>query len=410
MNFEMLVDLIHQTDERLQRRAAVAIDRSLVIRNWLVGLYLVEFEQHGEDKAEYGEMLMAKASARLAARQRKGFSETNLKLFRQFYRVYSGIRQSLTDESLRQIPQTVSAKLQLLDVESVRIRQSLADELTGLLPLSWTHYAFLVQIENVEERHFYEIEAGQQGWSVRELKRQFNTSLYERLALSRDKDKIRQLSRDGQILATPSDIIKTPLVLEFLGLEERASYSESDLEAAIISRLEHFLLELGKGFLFQSRQFRLSEHTLDINLRAYDVDAFDFAEIEDYVRALTEGREYQFEAIHGIIVALLQLIFWGIIAALLVAVIVFALKQLDNPGQPGVAAIVQCKAWQTYNVGVKPVRELFGVMAADRVPEGFFVTTGDYTGDARTLTRQGRLRCVGPDKGGHWEVGKARLR
>lgn len=83
---------------------------------------------------------------------------------------------------------------------------------------------------------------------------------------------------------------------------------------------------------------------------------------------------------------------------------------LLRPGQPGVAAIVQCKAWQTYNVGVKPVRELFGVMAADRVPEGFFVTTGDYTGDARTLTRQGRLRCVGPDKGGHWEVGKARLR
>jgi restriction system protein len=83
---------------------------------------------------------------------------------------------------------------------------------------------------------------------------------------------------------------------------------------------------------------------------------------------------------------------------------------LLRPGQPGVAAIVQCKAWQTYNVGVKPVRELFGVMAADCVPEGFFVTTGDYTGDARTLTRQGRLRCVGPDKGGHWEVGKARLR
>ena len=258
MNFEMLVELIHQTDERLQRRAAVAIDRSLVIRNWLVGLYLVEFEQHGEDRAEYGEMLMAKAADRLAARQRKGFSETNLKLFRQFYRVYSGIRQSLTDESLRQIPKTLSAELQMLDAESVRIRQSLADELAVLLPLSWTHYAFLVQVENVEERRFYEIEAAQQGWSVRELKRQFNTSLYERLALSRDKDKIRQLSRDGQILATPSDIIKEPLVLESLGLEEREAYSESDLEAAIISRLEHFLLELGKGFLFQARQFRLT--------------------------------------------------------------------------------------------------------------------------------------------------------
>ncbi|MEI6167700.1 MAG: PDDEXK nuclease domain-containing protein [bacterium] len=258
MNIEMLVELIHQTDEKLQRRAAVAVDRSLVIRNWLVGLYLVEFEQHGEDKAEYGEMLMAKAATRLAVRQRKGFSETNLKLFRQFYRAYSGIHQGLSGELLRQIPQTLHVELQPVDDKSVTIRQTLSDELAGMLPLSWSHYAFLVQVENVEERRFYEIEAAQQKWSLRELKRQFNTSLYERLALSRDKRKIQQLSRDGQILATPSDIIKSPLVLEFLGLEDQASYSESDLEAAIISRLEHFLLELGKGFLFQSRQFRLT--------------------------------------------------------------------------------------------------------------------------------------------------------
>ena len=264
MNFERLVALIHRVDEGLKRRAAVAIDRSLVVRNWLVGLYIVEFEKHGEDRARYGAGLIIKLSARLGADGAKGYSERALDDYSRFYRFYREIPQTVSAElqhlDLQHdvIPQTVSAESETTVKATTTISQTLSDELARRLPLSWSHYAFLLQIDNPEERRFYEIEAEEQRWAVRELKRQFNTSLYERLALSRDKDKIRQLSRDGQILSTPSDIIKSPLVLEFLGLEERASYSESDLEAAIISRLEHFLLELGKGFLFQSRQFRLT--------------------------------------------------------------------------------------------------------------------------------------------------------
>jgi predicted nuclease of restriction endonuclease-like (RecB) superfamily len=124
--------------------------------------------------------------------------------------------------------------------------------------LSWTHYIFLLGVKNPDERSFYEIEATAQDWTVRELKRQFDSSLYERLALSRDKDGIRKLAKEGQLVAKPQDILKEPLVLEFLGLDERSQYSESDLETAIIDQIERFLLELGKGFLFEARQRRFT--------------------------------------------------------------------------------------------------------------------------------------------------------
>jgi predicted nuclease of restriction endonuclease-like (RecB) superfamily len=118
--------------------------------------------------------------------------------------------------------------------------------------LSWSHYVFLLGIKKADERSFHEIEAASQNWTLRELRRQFQSGLYERLALSRDKDGIRQLAKQGQIVSQPHDLLKEPLVLEFLGLSEQARFSESDLEAAIISQIEHFLLELGKGFLFEA--------------------------------------------------------------------------------------------------------------------------------------------------------------
>ncbi len=125
-------------------------------------------------------------------------------------------------------------------------------------PLGWSHYSTLFSIDDADARRFYEIEAADNGWSVRELKRQLDSSLYERLALSRDKGEIRRLSREGQVVEKASDLIKDPLVLEFLGLEERPAYSEIELETAIIDRLQQFLLELGKGFLFEARQKRFS--------------------------------------------------------------------------------------------------------------------------------------------------------
>jgi predicted nuclease of restriction endonuclease-like (RecB) superfamily len=123
--------------------------------------------------------------------------------------------------------------------------------------LSWSHYVFLIGLKE-EERNFYEIEASQQGWTLRELRRQFDAGLYERLALSRDKQEISDMARHGQHVAKPQDLLKDPYVLEFLGIEERARYSESDLESAIVTHIEKFLLELGKGFLFESRQKRFT--------------------------------------------------------------------------------------------------------------------------------------------------------
>nr|WP_256091483.1 PDDEXK nuclease domain-containing protein [Candidatus Thiosymbion oneisti] len=126
------------------------------------------------------------------------------------------------------------------------------------LKLSWSQYVFLISIDNPDERSFYEIEASENGWTLPELKRQFNSGLYERLALSRDKDGIRQLATEGQLVSHPEDLLKEPYILEFLGLDVQEKYSESDLESAIIDKLEHFLLELGKGFLFESRQKRFT--------------------------------------------------------------------------------------------------------------------------------------------------------
>ena len=124
--------------------------------------------------------------------------------------------------------------------------------------LSWSHYVLLLTIKNPDERNFYEIESSQAGWSLPELKRQTASCLYERLALSRDKKEVRRLADEGQIIVKPDDMLKEPYVLEFLGLDEKAGYSESDMETAIIDRIEHFLLELGKGFLFEARQKRFT--------------------------------------------------------------------------------------------------------------------------------------------------------
>lgn len=137
--------------------------------------------------------------------------------------------------------------------------------------MSWSHYVFLIGLKE-EERNFYEIEAVQQGWTLRELRRQFDAGLYERLALSRDKQAIRGLSRQGQHVAKPQDLLKDPYVLEFLGIEERARYSESDLEFAIVTHIENFLLELGKGFLFEARQrrFTFDEEHFFVDLVLYN--------------------------------------------------------------------------------------------------------------------------------------------
>lgn len=274
MNFEQLVSLCQQTHEEIQRRTVRAVNTSLVVRNWLFGYYLVEFEQNGEDRAAYGQGLLQALADRLKGLGIKGIASTNLKLSRQFYMVFRQIGQTPSDQfDVEAISQTLTDLLPPSELTSNQTAQ--VDELipmgAGLVDLStvmrtlsrrftlgWSHYVELLTLDDTAERRFYEIEAAANQWTVRELQRQIASSLYQRLALSRDKDEIRRLAAEGQVVEKARDLIKNPLVLEFLGLEDRPHYSEEDLESAIIDQLETFLLELGKGFLFEARQKRFT--------------------------------------------------------------------------------------------------------------------------------------------------------
>lgn len=240
MNFEQLVNLCHQTQTEIQSRAIRSVDLFLVVRNWLFGCHIVEYEQRGGDKAAYGAGLMNALAARLRPLGIKGVSPTRLRLYRSFYREFSRIRPTLSVE----FASSISGPEDL---------PTLLEALSHRFTLGWSHYVELLTLDDAAERQFYEIETATNQWSVRELQRQMASSLYQRLALSRDKNEIRRLATEGQVVEKAADLIKNPLVLEFLGLQEHPHYSEDELESAIIDKLESFLLELGKGFLFEAR-------------------------------------------------------------------------------------------------------------------------------------------------------------
>lgn len=262
MGFEGLVDLFEHTQTAMQKQAAHSVDIALVVRNWLFGCYIVEFEKGGAERKElYGKKLLQRLSTELKKFGLKGVSLTNLKQFRLFYETYKEIGQALPDQSsgvpLQNIRQALPDQSSMLLNDPATL-QVVAAMLTHRFMLGWTHYVTLLSIKNSEERCFYEIESVENGWGYRELERQINSALYERLALSRDKNEVKKLSVKGQKIENSADIIKNPYILEFTGLEERKSYNEHDLETALIDKIEHFLLELGKGFLFESRQKRFS--------------------------------------------------------------------------------------------------------------------------------------------------------
>ncbi|GAB6285247.1 MAG: PDDEXK nuclease domain-containing protein [Methanoregula sp.] len=239
-------DLVHNA----RHTAAQNVNTLQVITNFEIGRRIVEYEQQGRRRAEYGERIVQELSKRLTAELGRGFSKSNLEYMRRFYVEYH--------ETIPQITQTVSGQLPAKSQMEPPIRQTLSDQFTPTFTLSWSHYIVLMNIGNRDERHFYEIESRQNQWSLSELKRQFNSGIYERLALSRDKKGVKALADKGQIIEKPQDMLKDPYILEFLGLDESAKYSESDLESAIIDKLGTFLLELGKGFLFESRQKRFT--------------------------------------------------------------------------------------------------------------------------------------------------------
>lgn len=224
--------------ESARKNAKTAVNLAMVYAYYEVGRMIVEQEQHGENRAAYGKQILQELSAYLTENFGKGFSVGNLKNIRQFYKVYSN----------DQIGETVFSQFENLPAVSTGRK----------FYLSWSHYLTLMRIENIEERHFYEIESVKNDWSLSELKRQFNSALYERLLLSTDKDKVYRLSTEGQKIEKPKDAVKDPYVLEFLGLPELPKYSESELESRIIDHLQQFLLELGTGFAFIGRQVRFT--------------------------------------------------------------------------------------------------------------------------------------------------------
>ena len=224
---------------------------------YTIGKWIIEVQQKGEARARYGSQVITRLSEEMKKNFERGFSEDSLKNARKFYLTYKD-----------RIDETV---FNLFAVEKSETVFSFFEEKPPFI-VSWSHYLQLMRIENEDERSFYEIESAKSGWSVRTLQRQYNSSLYERLALSRNKEAVLQLAKKGNIITKPEDIVKQPTVLEFLGMEEKTKYSETDLETAIIDKLQKFLLEMGKGYLFEARQkrFTFNEDNYYVDLVFYN--------------------------------------------------------------------------------------------------------------------------------------------
>ncbi|HIR73804.1 MAG TPA: DUF1016 family protein [Candidatus Coprenecus pullicola] len=265
MNFESLVSHIDTVQHALQAQAAHAVNLSLTARNWLIGYYIVEFEQNGEDRAAYGEQLLKKLELRLNT---KGLTERRFREFRRLYQVYpqlqspvaqyivshSEIRHTLSAEFVESIRHTPTAELQNVDIQTENWQMP-ASKLFNKLPYS--HLKFISKIENPVKRSFYEMESMRGCWSARELERQIYSLYYERSGLSQNKEALSALVQQQAAQLQPKDVINTPVTLEFLGLNERALVTEDDLEQSILDNLQHFLLEMGHGFCFEARQKRI---------------------------------------------------------------------------------------------------------------------------------------------------------
>ncbi|MCF8361462.1 MAG: PDDEXK nuclease domain-containing protein [Prolixibacteraceae bacterium] len=222
-NTDRLYNKVSDLLKTAQNRVLQAINTTMVSTYFEIGRMIVEEEQQGKERAKYGDQLISELSKKLTSDFGKGFSSTNIKQMRSFYISFSK-SQTLSDQ----------------------------------FKLSWSHYLFLMRIDDESERDFYEIESIKNNWSLRELKRQYDSALYTRLVLSRDKNQVKELSKKGLVIEKAKDAIKDPYILEFLGLPEQDTYSESELEQELIDKLEHFLLELGTGFTFVARQKRIT--------------------------------------------------------------------------------------------------------------------------------------------------------
>lgn len=275
--FDKVVALLNLARNEVVR----SVNRTMVYTYYEIGRMIVEDEQEGKNRAQYGKQVLKELSARLTDGFGKGFSVDNLQNMRNFYLIYSDqncvefvenqdVENYETLSRISKKSQTISDELgtgneisETLSRKSEKPQTSSA-ELESIQPqspvfnLSWSHYLKLMRIEDINERKFYEIESYKNNWSLRELQRQFDSALYTRLVLSKDKSKILELSTKGQVIENLQDAIKDPYILEFLGLPEHSQYSENELEQRLIDKLEYFLLELGTGFTFVARQKRIT--------------------------------------------------------------------------------------------------------------------------------------------------------
>jgi predicted nuclease of restriction endonuclease-like (RecB) superfamily len=251
-----LVLAIGKANQFFRDQAQRQVNTSLTLRNWIIGFYIVEYEQNGKDRAEYGGKLLENLAEKIKAASIPGLSIAILHSCKKFYRTYP------------QIQQAIPLAFQLIDNESNRILQAVTVELEGeniqptpaaalLNKLSFTHFVELIKIDNSIKRAFYETETIVNNWSVRELQRAMDSMLFERTGLSKDKEAVLEKHRKGVGL-TAEDIFRSPYMLDFLGLEEKPEYVETDLEGAIIAHLQAFLLEMGRGFCFEARQKRIT--------------------------------------------------------------------------------------------------------------------------------------------------------
>lgn len=269
---EQLFETVSALVEKSRQHIAKAVNTTMVYTYFGIGKYIVEYEQNGGSRAEYGKETLKNLSARLTDKFGKGWSVDTLEKCRLLYKAYSNdqISATMQRKSLSKKSATAQRKSSETHGQHNEIVPG-TDEIHSFV-LSWNHYQILMRIDNPLERSFYEVEAYNGNWSVRQLQRQVASSLFERLALSRDKDEVMRLACEGQIMQKPDDIIKNPVVLEFCGLKPDESYTETKLETALISKIQQFLMEMGKGFLFEARQkrFTFDEDNFYVDLVLYN--------------------------------------------------------------------------------------------------------------------------------------------
>lgn len=266
VNVDALFERISALIEESRKEVATAVNIAEVYTKYEIGRYIVENEQEGKARAAYGKQVLPILSQKLTDKFGSGWSLETLKSARKFYSVYApqAIRSTVLTKSDKE-----TGKTNLVNsVDQIQIAPAEPHQFV----LSWSHYLVLMRIKDDGARSFYEVECAKQNWGVRWLQRQVGSSLYERIALSSDRDKVVRMAKEGEIIEKPADIIKNPVTLEFLGLKPDAAYSETKLENAIIDKMQTFLLEMGKGFLFEARQkrFTFDEDNFYVDLVFYN--------------------------------------------------------------------------------------------------------------------------------------------